>query len=375
MAIDKVVSASIADDAVTSGKVASGVVPNQSAFKNLIINGDMSVAQRGTSTASITSYGYYTVDRFQLAPNTMGTWTMSQSTDVPTGQGFSNSLKIDCTTADASPSAGDNLTISSNFEGQMLQYLKKGTSSAESLTLSFWIKTNKTGTYIAELYDNDNTRTINKSFTVSSADTWEKKEITYAGDTTGAFGNDANNSLGVNFWLGSGTTYTSGTLQTSWGSRVQANRAVGVTNLADSTDNELYLTGVQLEVGTSASDFEFLPVDVNLNRCQRYYIQYLAGTSKTVGIASYWTTTGVDTIINFPVEMRSAPSVVATSGSSYYTVYVAGNGRAIDAGLAVNRTNLTSTQLYATTASDTAGRAGLWTTTNSSASIAFSSEL
>ena len=118
-----------------------------------------------------------------------------------------------------------------------------------------------------------------------------------------------------------------------------------------------------------------MPVDVNLERCQRYYFQYLSGTSKTVGIASYWTTTSVDTIINFPVEMRSAPSVVATSGSSYYTVYVAGNGRAIDAGLSVNRTNLTSTQLYATTASDTAGRAGLWTTTNSSASIAFSSEL
>ena len=269
MAIDKVVSASITDSSVTSAKVASGVLqPN---FRNIIINGDMSIAQRGTSTSSITSYGYYTVDRFQLAPNTMGTWTMSQSTDVPTGQGFSNSLKIDCTTADASPSAGDNLTISSNFEGQMLQYLKKGTSSAESLTLSFWIKTNKTGTYIAELYDNDNTRTINKSFTVSSADTWEKKEITYAGDTTGAFGNDANNSLGVNFWLGSGTTYTSGTLQTSWGSRVQANRAVGVTNLADSTSNELYLTGVQLEVGTAASDFEFLPVDVNLQRCRRYF--------------------------------------------------------------------------------------------------------
>jgi hypothetical protein len=264
-----VTTAKLASDSVTSAKVADGVL--QPPHRNIIINGDMSVAQRGTSTASITSYGYYTVDRFQLAPNTMGTWTMSQSTDVPTGQGFSNSLKIDCTTADASPSAGDNLTISSNFEGQMLQYLKKGTSSAESLTLSFWIKTNKTGTYIAELYDNDNTRTINKSFTVSSADTWEKKEITYAGDTTGAFGNDANNSLGVNFWLGSGTTYTSGTLQTSWGSRVQANRAVGVTNLADSTSNELYLTGVQLEVGTAASDFEFLPVDVNLQRCRRYF--------------------------------------------------------------------------------------------------------
>jgi len=344
-------------------------------FRNIIINGGMDLAQRGTSATGKTSGGIYTVDRWYQDISSMGTWSFSQTTDVPTGQGFASSLKYDCTTADSSPAAGDKLNLQQKFEGQNLQYLKKGTSSAESTTASFWVKSNKTGTYICELQDVDNDRAISKSYTISSANTWEKKTITFPGDTSGALDNDNARSLDIIWYLGAGSNLTSGTLQTSWGSKVNANRAVGQVNLADSTSNEWYVTGVQLEAGSVASEFEFLPVDVNLERCQRYYFQYLSGTSKTVGIASYWTTTSVDTIINFPVEMRSAPSVVATSGSSYYTVYVAGNGRAIDAGLSVNRTNLTSTQLYATTASDTAGRAGLWTTTNSSASIAFSSEL
>ena len=111
--------------------------PQDIGFRNIIINGDMSIAQRGTSTASITSSGFYTVDRFHLNIDTLGTFTMSQDTDVPTGQGFAKSLKLDCTTADAAPAAGDTLFINTRLEGQNLQYLKKGTSSAESLTLSF----------------------------------------------------------------------------------------------------------------------------------------------------------------------------------------------------------------------------------------------
>jgi hypothetical protein len=231
----------------------------------------MSIAQRSTSETSLTSSGYYTVDRFKNSINSFGTWTQSQSTDVPSGQGFATSLKMDCTTADASPSASDTLSIEQLIEGQNLQYLKKGTSNAVSLTASFWVKSTKTGTYIAELYDGDNTRQISKSYTIDVADTWEKKTITFAGDTTGAFDNDNAVSLYLIFHLGAGSDFTSGTLNTSWNSATNANRAVGQVNLADSTDNEWYVTGVQLEAGTAASDFEFLPVDVNLQRCQRYF--------------------------------------------------------------------------------------------------------
>jgi len=283
--------------------------------KNLIINGDMSIAQRSTSASSLTGSGYHTVDRYRSSISSIGTWTQSQSTDVPTGQGFAKSLKMDCTTADASPAAGDALQLQQRVEGQNVQYLKKGTSSAESLTCSFWVKSNKTGTYILEIDDNDNTRNINKSYTISSADTWEKKTITYDGDTTGAFGNDNGISLQLIFWLGAGSNFTSGTLQTSWGSTTNANRAVGQVNLADNTANEWYITGIQLEAGTTASDFEFLPVDVNFNRCERYYHKteqftwFLMGRTVNTGyaLARYF----------FRNTMRASPTM--STGGSFNT--------------------------------------------------------
>lgn len=267
MAIDKITTPAIADDAVTNAKVSY----NNNQFRNIIINGDMSLAQRGTSATGKTATGYYTSDRFQTSISSAGTWTQSQSTDVPTSQGFATSLKLDCTTANGSLSSGSELVLRQMIEGQNLQYLKKGTANAESTTISFWVKSNKTGTYIVEIDDNDNSRNINKSYTISSADTWEKKTITFAGDTSGALGNDNGSSFRIMFWLAAGSSFTSGTLATSWESTTNANRAVGQVNLADSTSNEWYVTGVQLEAGTSASDFEFLPVDVNYNRCARYY--------------------------------------------------------------------------------------------------------
>ena len=215
MAITRIgnIASTIPDDSIQNAKF-SNIVQS----KNIIINGDMSIAQRGTSSSSITTSGYYTVDRFRFFNSSLGTFTMSQSTDVPTGQGFANSLKLDCTTADASPAAADNLRIQQIFEGQNLQYLKKGTSNAQSLTLSFWVKSTKTGTYITELFDTNNTRQISQAYTISSANTWENKTVTFAGDTTGAFTNDNAASLQVNWFLAAGSNYTSGTLQTSWDS-------------------------------------------------------------------------------------------------------------------------------------------------------------
>ena len=297
-------------------------------FRNIIINGDMSIAQRGTSQSSITSAGYHTIDRFRNNIATAGTWTASQSTDVPTGQGFSNSMKLDCTTA-TSLSAGSKFNIQQKIEGQNLQYLKKGTSNAKSLTCSFWVKSNKTGTYICELYDEDNTRQISKSYTIDTANTWEKKTITFAGDTTGTLDNDNGHSFNLLHWLVAGSNFASGTLSTTWTSATFVNRAVGQVNLADSTSNEWYITGVQLEAGQVASDFEFLPHDVNLNRCLRYFQKsypYVnsAGTTTNTGMIS--TARIQNTVSNRPVSvffnpyMRTTPtitiySLVGTSGS------------------------------------------------------------
>jgi hypothetical protein len=301
-------------------------------FRNLIINGDMSIAQRGTSTTGVTISGYKTVDRFNFGIDNAGTWTITQDTDVPTGQGFAKSTKLDCTTANGSLSADSLLLFQQKLEGQNLQYLKKGTSSAESLTLSFWVKSNKTGTYICQLRDIDNSRSISQSYTILSASTWEKKILTFVGDTTGAFDNDNGDSLRLLFFLVAGTTYTSGTLQTSWGTYTNANRAVGQVNLADSTANEWFITGVQLEAGTTASDFEFLPVDVNLQRCQRYYqiTQEADGSSDIIcSGAMYSATEFYGTLYLGATTMRATPSVSADTGTNAYNIV--GNGSSADA--------------------------------------------
>ena len=314
-------------------KIPSAGFQDNVKFRNIIINGDMSVAQRGTSFAAANDDDY-TLDRFKydISGTDVYQFTISQSTDVPTGQGFAKSMKFDCTTADASLDADNYAIIHTRIEGQNLQYLKKGTSSAESTTMSFWVKTNKTGTYIVELQDSDNNRVICKSYTVSSSSTWEKKTITFAGDTTGAFDNDNASSLRVNFWLLSGTAFTSGTLATDWESRNNANRAVGQVNLGDNTSNEWYITGVQLEAGTSASDFEFLPHDINLQRCQRYFLKAFGDGANNQNIefsATY--DSGGFVRIPYPTTMRALPTLT----------YAVGGGA-----VSQDYSNLSNAQLY-----------------------------
>jgi len=336
MAIDKIGSAAITDSAVTDAKLSF----NANQFRNILINGDMSIAQRGTSISSVTGTNA-SCDRWRFAASSAGTWTISRSTTVPTGQGFATSFKADCTTANGSLSAGSILRLSQFIEGQDLQYLKKGTSSAESLTMSFWVRSAKTGTYIINLKDRDNTRVISKSYTISSADTWEKKTITCDGDTTGAYGNDNDWSLEVHFYLVAGSTYSSGTLNTSWNSQTTADIAVGQVNLADSTSNDWYVTGVQLEAGTAASDFEFLPKGINTTRCQRYFqksynLDVTPGTATDNGVQ--WTGGSSDSgnnvsfLPSFKTTMRAAPTVTGyardgTSGQgSYFRSGSSGNG-------------------------------------------------
>jgi hypothetical protein len=311
--------------------------PDGTAFvfnnKNLLINGGMNVWQRSTSETGVTSGGYKTVDRFNHNfAGGIGTWTVSRSTDVPSGQGFGYSLKMDCTTADVSPAAGDKLQIQQRLEGQNLQHLLKGTSSAKKVTLSFWVKTNKTGTYIIELSDQDNTRSISQAYTVSSSNTWEKKELTFDGDTSGTFDNDNNNSLIVVWHLGAGSDITSGTLQTSWGSEVAANRAVGQVNLADSTSNEWYMTGCQLEVGSTASGFEFEPFATTLRKCRRYYVRWDRTGPPAVpythavylGMAQFFSTTQAIIMCYIQEPMRGVPDI-AYSATDDFRIIENGN--------------------------------------------------
>ena len=347
-------------------------------FRNIIINGDQSIAQRSTSTSSANTSAYHCTDRWNNVGMSIGTWTISQSTEVPTGQGFAKSLKYDCTTAEASPSAGDQLHLSQRIEGQNLQYLLKGTSSAKSLTLSFWVKTNKTGTYQVNLRDKDNTRIIGKTYAVSSADTWEKKILTFAGDTTGAFDNDNASSLECEWFLGAGSTYTSGAVPTSWEAESAGDRAAGLTvNLGDSTSNEWYITGVQLEAGQVASDFEFLPHDINLKRCLRYYYTHVTGNNQHIGMGGYYASAYVTCGVTFPTTMRSAPSLEQTTGTEFYRLFVNNGSDNFDSfanGIQQPTTNSAGIDSNSGV-SGTSGQTGRFVTFNSSSKISFSAEL
>ena len=239
--------------------------------RNLMINGAMNVAQRATSSASLAdTSGYKTCDRWFFNVYS-GTFTQSQSSDAP--DGFANSIKFDCTTAET-PGGADQTALYQHMEGQNLQAIKKGTAEAKHLVASFWVKSTVTGTACVELVDNDSSyRTNSQSYTINSANTWEHKTVTFPPDTGGStMDNDNASSMYFAFWLVAGANYKSGTLQTSWGALNNANRAVGQTiNIGSSTDNNFYLTGVQLEIGQNPTEFEHEPFETTFKKCQRYY--------------------------------------------------------------------------------------------------------
>jgi len=307
---------------MTITKVTDAGLDKSRIVTPLIINGDMSVAQRGTSFSSQSGSAYH-LDRFKTLANNLGTFTISQSTTVPTGQGFAKSFKLDCTTADASPAAGDTLQFVQYIEGQNLQSLKKGTSSAEAVTVSFWVRSNKTGTYTLELYDNDNSRQISKTYTISSADTWEKKTVNFAGDTSGALDNDNALSFAVQWWLGAGSNSTSGTLSETWTSVTTANRvSSSQVNIADNTANEWYITGIQMEIGTFDTNtiptFPFEDAENNLRRCRRYYEMTVnKDVNKVIATGGCYQSDVVS--LNYQwYPKRAAPSIDQGSGTNYF---------------------------------------------------------
>jgi hypothetical protein len=335
----------------------------------------MQIAQRSTSVASITSDGYYTVDRFLLQDNAIGTWTQSQSTDVPSGYGFVRSLKMDCTTADASPSANDYLLLSQRFEGQNLQYLKKGTANALPLTASFWVKSTKTGTFICEIIDRDNSRNISKSYTVNTTNTWEFKTVTFAGDTTGVLDNDNAASLDLFFWLGAGSSWTSGTLATSWASTISANRAVGQVNIADNTANDFLITGVQLEAGEQASGFEFMPIDTNLARCYRYCQVFGRTNAACMMVGQVYSSTQAYSGYQFIMPMRAAPTL-SYSALSDWAVNDATAGAKVLTGFSLVNTTTQNTEPLFTVASGlVAGNATALQAQSANATFTLSAEL
>ena len=292
--------------------------------RNVIINGAMNVKQR--DAGGFTGLGgssIYHLDRWKFdLNNTTGRFSSDQVADAPTG--FANSLRLTCTTADTSIASDELLIFQQRIEGQNLQTFAKGTSSAKPFAVSFYAKANASKTYVAELFDNDNSRQVGKTFTVGTD--WTRHEISFPADTTGAFDDDNANSMNLNIWLHGGSNFTSGTLATSWASETAANRAAGIGSFFSSTDNTFFITGVQLEVGQNPTSFEHINnFGEELARCQRYFQKtnaqfHLAGrgTGTTTGIAT----------VPLTVPLRASPTTLDDKGLAFraYT------GSAVDVG-------------------------------------------
>jgi len=295
--------------------------------RNLIINGAMNVAQRGTSSTGLgATDGYYTCDRwhFNGDSSNAGRLTMTQDSSAP--EGFANSIKLDCTTADTSIAAGEVLILQQKIEGQNLQTFAKGTSDAKPFAVSFYVKGNASATYVAELYDNDNNRAVSKTFSVTTD--WTRVELTFPADTTGAFDDDNALSVNLNIWLHGGSNFTSGTLSTTWSSVTQANRAVGISSFFDSTDRTFFITGVQLEVGQNPTEFEHINnFGEELAKCQRYYEQWNCTSGENIWLGTSYSGSGA-CFPQFHIIKRAAPTVTlpAAGQSSGQISFLTGTG-------------------------------------------------
>jgi hypothetical protein len=287
------------------------------AGKNMVINGNMTVSQRGTSfTSNASNVNIYTTDRFQARNSALGEYTITQETDSPAGIG--SSAKWLCTTADATPAASDFLIYRQIFEGQALQKLQFGSATAQTTTISFWVKSNVTGTYILNLANSG--RQISASYTISSSGSWEKKSITFAGDTIGTIANTNAASVNLNFFLGAGSDRTSGTLQTTWATTVNVNAAVGQTNIGSAINNYWQITGVQWELGSKATPFQTASGNspqAELAMCQRYYLRITPSAALgRLGVGDCYGTTTAQIGFNFPVTMRIAPTALEQNGTA-----------------------------------------------------------
>ena len=347
--------------------------------RNVIINGAMTVAQRATSATGLgTSDGYNTIDRMRLNLDgaNAGRFTMSQSTDAPTG--FANSLKLECTTADTSTAAGERLELEQRIEGRNMQAFAKGTSSAKPFAVSFYVKGNASATYSCELFDGDNSRQVQKLFNVTTD--WTRVELSFPADTTGALDNDSENSFLIIFHLHGGSTYSSGTLDSTWATFTNANRAVGISSFFDSTSRTFFITGLQLEVGQNPTEFESEPFERTLTKCQRYFQQW---TQEASGFATNNYAAVADSVMHadtfafmqyhHPVDLRATPSLTFNGN---FVSNNSGADRALSS-LQINTKTPHVTSFYGTIPDNNeAGQAGFMRANNDGdASIFFDSEL
>jgi hypothetical protein len=368
----------ITDAAGGNTATINSYTPTESnmAGRNRIINGAMQVAQRGTSTTGVTTTdGYYACDRWRTQTD-YGTWTISQDTDSPNG--FSNSLKLDCTTAGTSNS--DEISVRYYMEGQDAQGFGFGTADAKPLTVSFWIKSNKTGTYTVRFYIEDTGNPeISRTFTIDTADTWEYKTVSVPANTSNAITNDNTFGFGLFWYFGAASGFTSTPLNETWGSSVSANSVNSdIPGLGGSTNDYVNITGVQLEAGSVATPFERRQYGQELALCQRYYYRIKADAGgQVLGSGMMNSATAGRFFIPFMVPMRTSPTALEQSGTATnYVVFNGGSAQNCGAVPTFNSATLYGAGLQATIASGgTIGYGALIRADSSAAYLGWSAEL
>jgi hypothetical protein len=317
-------SITFADGSVTS----SGFIGH----RNRIINGGMVIVQRGTAASNTNNT--FPVDRFRLAVSASSKVNLQQSSTVPTGEGFVNSV-VATSLAATTVGSTDTYEFSQQIEGYNTADLMWGTAAAKTVTLSFWVRSSLTGTFGGTFENSGNTRAYPFSYTISAADTWQKISITVAGDTSGTWLTDNSRGIIIRWSLGCGSSFL--TTANAWAAG-DYQSVTGETKLVATNGATWYLTGVQLERGSTASSFEYRPLGTELALCQRYFYQWSAANANSaiVGSGQAFGGTSAYILMKTPMTMRIPPTTFSSAGSF-------GSNNASGGGLAVTALSLVST--------------------------------
>ena len=336
----------------------------------------MQVSQRGDFFGNV-GQQVYTIDQFMTLHSYGSVINVTQTSTSP--DGFSKAYKVDCQVADTSIGAAEFMFIRHKIEAQNLQQLAYGTSGAKSITLSFYVRSNVTGTYAICLQQKDNgSKQVNGTYTINSANTWERKTFTFAGDTSGVINNDNGHGLDILWTLVAGSNRTSGSARPTWTAHADADESFGHTaNILSSTSNDWLITGVQLEVGDTATTFEHRSYGEELRRCYRYFQRRTSSDNyQWVSLVAFYSGSEIHGFFDHYETMRASPTLSADTGSNTLAVQRAGGYVAWSTGIIKNGGNNNVTYFYRDGVSlGTSGQCGRVLTWTSGCTISLSAEL
>jgi hypothetical protein len=322
-------------------------------MKNRIINGDMRIDQRNAGASVVASAGNYTLDRWNVYNQTDGAFTVQQVSTAPAG--FTNSVKITITSADTSLATAQYSYIRQCIEGFNTADLGWGTASAKTVTLSFWVQSSVTGTFSGAVSNDAYTRGYPFTYTISTANTWEFKTVTIAGSTDGTWPTNNTGSLQLLFSLGTGTTQ-SGTAGV-WGTTQGYVGATDSAQFIGTNGATLFITGVQLEKGSTATQFDYRSYGTELSLCQRYYWRNTSQEQYQPYAGGYtYSSTSFTVFIPFPVSMRTKVTGIGVSASDAF--FVQNTGNFTTSAVTFNRSSLNACSISFTISGATAGQAG-----------------